>query len=254
MSDSGDSGRFSVCSCNHCGQRLEFPSDGAGSEIRCPTCGKMTRLSVVKPIPVAPPASSGPPVTREKGKSWVPIVVTVIVTTVVLLGVGLPSIYVWQKRAQEAQQIRQKTEQLKTELQLLEAQMQTGMSYNDFLAQVARVRAAHLAARETLNESQELEFRKLDACFDLCALIWNPQQPGNQSSGSEDYVSYDVTARDKYAKLFTTVGIEGQLQWFGYPEERGFEYNIHACVQRILPRITEDIEAFLNNHRCPWPK
>lgn len=32
------------CRCKHCGQSLEFPADGLGSEIPCPNCGQTTLL------------------------------------------------------------------------------------------------------------------------------------------------------------------------------------------------------------------
>jgi len=35
---------FLVCLCNHCSQRLEFPSEGLGTEIKCPKCGLTTLL------------------------------------------------------------------------------------------------------------------------------------------------------------------------------------------------------------------
>jgi DNA-directed RNA polymerase subunit RPC12/RpoP len=44
MSDSGDSGQLYVCPCDHCGQHLEFPKEGKGTEIECPSCHKSTVL------------------------------------------------------------------------------------------------------------------------------------------------------------------------------------------------------------------
>jgi Zn-dependent protease with chaperone function len=43
MSESG----FSKCSCQHCGQRLEFPSDAVGAIVSCPGCSQQTTLSTV---------------------------------------------------------------------------------------------------------------------------------------------------------------------------------------------------------------
>ena len=54
-----------ACLCNHCSQRLEFPSEGVGTEIQCPTCGMTTRLyreQVATSITAAPaqPIMSAP--------------------------------------------------------------------------------------------------------------------------------------------------------------------------------------------------
>jgi hypothetical protein len=47
-----------TCLCNHCSQSLEFPSEGIGTEIQCPTCGMTTRLyrAQVAPSKVPTPA------------------------------------------------------------------------------------------------------------------------------------------------------------------------------------------------------
>ncbi len=37
--------RFSITSCAHCGQRIEFPIDGLGLEVQCPGCGGETLLT-----------------------------------------------------------------------------------------------------------------------------------------------------------------------------------------------------------------
>jgi len=35
---------YRKCDCVHCGQNIEFPNQGVGMEVECPTCHKMTRL------------------------------------------------------------------------------------------------------------------------------------------------------------------------------------------------------------------
>ena len=35
---------YFTCSCQNCGQRLEFPTYGAGTEVECPTCQQKTVL------------------------------------------------------------------------------------------------------------------------------------------------------------------------------------------------------------------
>ncbi len=260
------------CLCDHCSQKLEFPADAVGKEVDCPNCGQTTRLYWIQskpPMPVPPPirlasadalarkptertrdsippnpaTPSNRPVTGDKGKSWVRKIVTVIVTSVVILGIGLPCIYVWQKRANEAEQVKQKTEQLKTELRLLEAQIQTGVSYNDFLAQVARVRAAHLAAAEVLTHDQELAYSKVDSCFDKCADIWNPK--------SLYHIGNSIELEQKvYPVDEAKFGVKFDM---GAGGEYGFD-TYHAVVPKLLKDIGEDIEAFLKDQPCPWPK
>jgi hypothetical protein len=153
-------------------------------------------------------------------------VLAVIVTTVILLAIGLPCIYVWQKRAQE-------TEQLKTELRLLEAQIQTGLSYNDFLAQVARIRATHLATQDTLNQSQEAQYGKLDFCLKTCPDFWD--------HGAYWYIGQDVLRDSVLPPLVAKFGFSNPLY-------------LHGDWIEMLSRTTEDIEAFLNDQPCPWPK
>ncbi len=255
------------CLCDHCSQKLEFPADAVGKEIDCPNCGQTTRLDWIQPkpsIPIPPPirppsadvlaretsertraskppnlaVRSTPVVTGETGNSWVRTVVTVVITTVVLLSIGVPCIYVWQKRAQETEQVKQKTEQLKTELRLLEAQIQTGMSYADFLAQVARVRAAHLAARETLSHSQEIGYEKIDVCMEACAGVWNP-----------DSVYHTTPVEDLERNVFPNVETT-----FGVKFDMDADLSYHRVIGQFLTSITRDIEAFLNDQPCPWPK
>jgi Zn-dependent protease with chaperone function len=43
--------QFSLCSCQHCGQNIEFPSEGAGMLVGCPHCGSETILTAA-PSPV----------------------------------------------------------------------------------------------------------------------------------------------------------------------------------------------------------
>jgi DNA-directed RNA polymerase subunit RPC12/RpoP len=260
------------CFCPQCSQKLEFSADLVGKEIDCPNCGPITQpdwiqskpsipvpppirparavVSTGKPqertpalIPSKPAALPAPPLTVRKGESRMRTIVTVIVATVVLLAIALPSIYVWHKRAQ-------KTDQLKSELRLLEAQIQTGVSYNDFLAQVARVRAAYSAAQEVLNESQkQQQYQSLDLCLELCTTLWNPS---TVEPGSEWYVGYGEKAYNNCATLFARFGIDG-LELFD-PNEHRYGYKIHDCVEQMFHRITEDIEAFLQDQPCPWPK
>jgi len=275
---------FLTCSCDNCGQNLEFPAEGVGSEVQCPSCGMKTLLYRIASVPVSsvpipppvqrasadvsagkstertrasippkPPAPSAPALTSEKGKSWVRTVVTVIVTAVVLLAIGLPCIYVWQKRAQETAQVKQKTEQLKTELRLLEAQIQTGLSHNDFLAQVARVRAAHLAARETLNESQEAQYEKLDSCLKACSSFFDEKQSLVDRYPDQEFFEFDDFIEPFAARfgLSKRMGVRVLDSFAGGPKSLG--YSFYESFKRLLGDTTGDIEAFLNNQPCPWP-
>jgi DNA-directed RNA polymerase subunit RPC12/RpoP len=54
-----DETEFLTCFCNQCGQKLEFPSHAAGTEIQCPTCSMTTLLFAQQPIPTSPPIRPG---------------------------------------------------------------------------------------------------------------------------------------------------------------------------------------------------
>jgi hypothetical protein len=41
---------YEKCSCAHCGQHIEFPPDGTGQTIPCPTCGEPTILFSSQPL------------------------------------------------------------------------------------------------------------------------------------------------------------------------------------------------------------
>ena len=41
------------CSCQQCGEHIEFPSDGLGMKILCPHCGGQTQL-VSEKVPLSP--------------------------------------------------------------------------------------------------------------------------------------------------------------------------------------------------------
>ena len=68
MSDSVDRGEFYVCTCDHCGQKLEFPKRGAGMEVACPGCGVITTLHGVRHLTLQPSVTSptGQPVSEDK--------------------------------------------------------------------------------------------------------------------------------------------------------------------------------------------
>jgi DNA-directed RNA polymerase subunit RPC12/RpoP len=278
--------------CDQCGQHIEGEMEGFERLIQCPTCSAhiLARPTELKPTfpassespslvplprppPVLPEVPAGDPqitelterastqvsaekhtdrslsscpsertapstqaVTPERGKLWLRTIVTVIVTTLVLLAIGIPGIYFWQKRAQ-------KTEQLMADLRLLEAQIQTGLSYNDFLAQVARVRATHMVAVEALTQIQEKGYRDIDSCFDKCADLWNPKS-FYQTTPVSDLV-HTVFPMDE-ARFGVKID-------FAAGGEYGFNI-YHAAVPKMLTDIGEDIDAFLKEQPCPWPK
>ena len=52
------------CSCNHCGQQLEFDNSMVGVEVACPSCGKETKLFLTKgvvPEPLTPEITASTP-------------------------------------------------------------------------------------------------------------------------------------------------------------------------------------------------
>ncbi len=61
---------FEKCFCTCCGQHLEYPAEGAGQTVPCPTCGKPILLSPSNPPPVdnpsAIPADSPSQVLKQK--------------------------------------------------------------------------------------------------------------------------------------------------------------------------------------------
>ncbi|MGD0905744.1 MAG: GIY-YIG nuclease family protein [Terracidiphilus sp.] len=46
-----ESAEFLQCPCLHCGQNLEFPAEGLGTAIECPTCHQRTMLLRPDPVP-----------------------------------------------------------------------------------------------------------------------------------------------------------------------------------------------------------
>jgi len=43
--------RFCICSCEHCGEHIEFPASGVGTRVACPHCGAETVLTEVQERP-----------------------------------------------------------------------------------------------------------------------------------------------------------------------------------------------------------
>lgn len=208
---------FLTCSCNGCGQKLEFASDCVGAEIKCPTCGKPVKLfefprehrKTPPAVPIPPPlpfeeiklpfnlpCASGPQMhlsppleVPKKDNARVRNLLFVLIALILAIAMTSPLVFLWQKR-------ERKVEQLKNELRLLEAQVQTGVNYNDFLTQVARVRAAHLTAIKVLSQEQELRYTQLDRCIVKCSEIWNPNSFYHKSSTFDaDRVFSDDEAR-----------------------------------------------------------
>ena len=51
-------GEFAKCNCEACGNRIEFPSEGAGSTINCPHCGQPTILDATPLEQISDPSAS----------------------------------------------------------------------------------------------------------------------------------------------------------------------------------------------------
>lgn len=47
---------YAKCSCQHCGNHIEFPVEAAGASVRCPHCDEPTTLALVAPEPVDTPS------------------------------------------------------------------------------------------------------------------------------------------------------------------------------------------------------
>jgi uncharacterized paraquat-inducible protein A len=47
--------KFLKCSCQHCGERIEYPVEAAGMTLTCPHCQTQTELMVEVPEPSATP-------------------------------------------------------------------------------------------------------------------------------------------------------------------------------------------------------
>lgn len=76
-----EDGEYLTCSCNHCEQHLEFPAEGVGTEIQCPTCGMAVVLTkaklknkfqIPKPKNFVPRDDPGLPKCRVCGKDVSP--------------------------------------------------------------------------------------------------------------------------------------------------------------------------------------
>jgi len=64
-----DNAEYLKCACDYCGQELEFPADGLGTEIECPTCHHRTMLhresgQTTKLTPTTVPAPKSPTPTH----------------------------------------------------------------------------------------------------------------------------------------------------------------------------------------------
>ena len=57
---------ISTCTCQHCGQSIEFDVARNGEIIACPTCGKQTKLIVYIPISEAKLAELELPASENK--------------------------------------------------------------------------------------------------------------------------------------------------------------------------------------------
>jgi hypothetical protein len=83
----------------------------------------------------------------------------------------LASMAYWQfHRASEREKAKN---ELATELRLLTANLQTGIDENDFLRQVARVRAAYAGSQSYLTTEQNTKFYIIDLSLEDAKLGWD---------------------------------------------------------------------------------
>ena len=57
---------FLKCECSHCGQPIEYPSDGTGQAVPCPTCGKPITLT-----PVEQPEAADEARPKTEWQKWI---------------------------------------------------------------------------------------------------------------------------------------------------------------------------------------
>jgi hypothetical protein len=119
------------------------------------------------------------------------------------------------------------------------------LSQNDFLGQVARVRAAHIAASDVLTQEQDLGYLKMDACVNKCADIWNPNS----------FYHRGMTVSELEQTVYPVDEEKFGVKFLDAKESEQYDFDTyHAAVPKLLKDISEDIEAFLKDQRCPWPK
>ncbi len=58
--------------CPHCGQSIEYPSEGTGQTVPCPTCEKTFVLQPLPPPATAPPIYAMPPADQPRPSSLKP--------------------------------------------------------------------------------------------------------------------------------------------------------------------------------------
>ena len=86
------------CSCNHCGQQLEFDNSMVGVEVACPSCGKETKLFL--PGNAAPTGSSDP----AKGLGIASMILGICSITVVPVLTPIPAIVCGHKSRKKSKQ------------------------------------------------------------------------------------------------------------------------------------------------------
>jgi len=64
---------FLKCDCPHCGQSIEFPSEGTGQSVPCPTCEKTFVLATANPSTSLGPIVIPPAPVQEKRREQKPV-------------------------------------------------------------------------------------------------------------------------------------------------------------------------------------
>ncbi len=223
--------KFLTCTCDHCSQRLEFPGEGVGTKVKCPTCGQTTLLywiqpkpSVPVPPPIPPPArparptppigKSGAaklgdaPLSADSKRSAPPKTEFVIrfsrqtviraFAVAMCLALLVPVGFWTFQRVSEGGKAKK---ELAAELRLLAANLQTGINNNDFLQQAARVRAAYAGAKAYLTPEQNEKFARIDCDLLVTTAFWDKEiEYPNQSTKS--YLTDSIAETDKRISTF----------------------------------------------------
>jgi hypothetical protein len=131
---------------------------------------------------------------------------------------------------QQASERGKAKKELATELRLLAADLQTGININDFLQQVARVRAAYAGAKAYLTPEQTGKFAQIDLALDGINFFWD------WGIKYQDIVDPKSEANRR--------GLANLVDWeIVKTGECGFD--ARSCAKQLMDKTGQSISSFL---------
>jgi hypothetical protein len=277
----GEDSELLKCSCDHCGQNLEFPAEGVGTEIQCPVCKHTTRLyrpaSALVTPPIPPPARPvrpAPPSVKSSvpssadSKRSAPAKAEFVIrfsrqTVIGALAVAVCLVVLapfafWEfRQASEREKAKKElaTElraesgkaknELAAQLRLMSANLQTGINENDFLQQAARVRATYAGAKAYLTPEQNGKFAQIDLALDGIKYFWDEEISfaTKVPNAPEDWAFYDSDSEG--AKILKLLNVNPHTH--NVPELPGFHYSPKLCVHELMDKTGQAISSFLED-------